>query len=508
MRKFKSELLRSIQKAVASPESENVPLDKSRREFLKNTGKIGLGLGLSVALPEFIHASAVKPRIVVVGAGIAGLNAAHYLKKAGLNAQIYEAGKQAGGRINTAIDYFGPGLTTEIGGEFVDSDHLEMLNLIGEFKLEVKDERKDPLYKGPFRESYFVGGHQFSMVQVIDEFKHYLPLIKKDLAGLGNLTTPRAKQLDQLSIAQYFDQIGLKGWLHTLFKSAYCSEYGTEIEVQSSLNFITWIGTDGSKEFNMFGKSDEIISIRGGNSMVTKSLAGSLRDQIHYEYMLTAVKSKGKGYVLSFGNGKEVGADYVILAVPFTTLRKVQIDIDGMTSQKKDAINLLGYGSNSKFIMGFDAPVWRDRYKATGYLFNDVIQNGWDSSRLQQTKGATFTCFAGGNAGKEIAARGKDSEFLLKKYQPALESIYPGANAAYNRHTMVADWPNQPFALGSYACYHVGQWTSINGNEGTPIKNVFFAGEHCSGDWQGFMNGGAQTGKDAAKMVVGRLKSK
>jgi monoamine oxidase len=291
-----------------------------------------------------------------------------------------------------------------------------------------------------------------------------------------------------------------------LFKNAYCSEYGTETDVQSSLNFISLIGTDGSKDFSMFGESDELISIKGGNHMVIKALADHVRDQINYEYMLTAIKSKGQGYVLSFANGKEVQADYVVLTIPFSTLRRVQLDIEGMTKTKRDAINLLGYGSNSKFIMGFDSHIWRDKHRATGYLFSDVIQNGWDSTRLQEVKGATYTCFFGGDVGKEIASKSKDTEYLLKKYLPAVDGFYPGVKAAYNHRNMVADWPNHPLIQGSYACYNVGQYTTIRGNEITPVKNVFFAGEHCGGGSQGFMNGGAQSGKDATQHLLRRLK--
>ena len=40
-----------------------------------------------------------------------------------------------------------------------------------------------------------------------------------------------------------------------------------------------------------------------------------------------------------------------------------------------------------------------------------------------------------------------------------------------------------------------------------PVGNLFFAGEHCSYDFQGYMNGGAQSGADAAKAVMATLSS-
>ncbi len=69
-------------------------------------------------------------------------------------------------------------------------------------------------------------------------------------------------------------------------------------------------------------------------------------------------------------------------------------------------------------------------------------------------------------------------------------------------------WPEHPFTRGSYACYKVGQYTTIRGAEIKPVGNLFFAGEHCSSYYQGFMNGAAETGRMAANEVVKAAKAK
>ena len=53
-------------------------------------------------------------------------------------------------------------------------------------------------------------------------------------------------------------------------------------------------------------------------------------------------------------------------------------------------------------------------------------------------------------------------------------------------------WPSHPWTRGSYACYQVGQWTTIGGAEGERVGNLHFAGEHCSLRAQGFMEGGCE----------------
>ena len=66
-----------------------------------------------------------------------------------------------------------------------------------------------------------------------------------------------------------------------------------------------------------------------------------------------------------------------------------------------------------------------------------------------------------------------------------------------------AYWPSNPFVRASYAAYRPGQWTGIRGAEGQTVGNLYFAGEHTSLDWQGYMNGGAESGRLAAEALIG-----
>jgi monoamine oxidase len=82
--------------------------------------------------------------------------------------------------------------------------------------------------------------------------------------------------------------------------------------------------------------------------------------------------------------------------------------------------------------------------------------------------------------------------------------MFPGSHAARNGNSGAFHWPANPWSLGSYACYKVGQWTTLAGEEGKAVGNLFFAGEHCSRDFQGYMNGGAETGRRAAEAILAK----
>jgi monoamine oxidase len=84
---------------------------------------------------------------------------------------------------------------------------------------------------------------------------------------------------------------------------------------------------------------------------------------------------------------------------------------------------------------------------------------------------------------------------------PDLERIFPGARAAATGRVARWHWPSDPFVRGSYACWKVGQYTSIAGAEFEPVGRLLFAGEHTSLEHQGYMNGAAETGRRAAQIV-------
>jgi monoamine oxidase len=91
-----------------------------------------------------------------------------------------------------------------------------------------------------------------------------------------------------------------------------------------------------------------------------------------------------------------------------------------------------------------------------------------------------------------------------------LDVVFPGAKAAatklpgnkYRAH--LEHWPSNPNSLGSYTCYLPGQFTSIAGNEGKSVDNLYFAGEHTNSfyEWQGFMEGACLSGIDAADAIL------
>ncbi|QHT72110.1 NAD(P)-binding protein [Rhodocytophaga rosea] len=542
MRHARTPLLRSLQQAFkmafAATSSQTAPVDEliemtsesryNRRKFLGHLGQAGLVLGagglLSACAKEEIIPQIEKatpganarrggPVIAIVGAGIAGLNCAYKLKKAGYTATIYEASKRVGGRMFTQKNLMGTGLTTELGGEFIDSGHKEMLKLTKEFGFSLIDTFA-PSEQALIKDAYFFNGQHYTLKQVIDAFAPYAAKIASDIDALPSVITynnpEKAVFYDQMSISDYFNYIGMSGWIRSLLEVAYLTEYGLEVHEQSCINFLWLFSPDTSKgSFDIFGDSDERYKIIGGNQQVTDALYKQVQNQVVLENKLVAIHPNGKGYKLAFektnGSITEVLCDIAVLTLPFTLLRNVAITVP-LPSWKTNAIQNLGYGTNAKLLLGFNTKPWRTN-GYTGYLFSKgPVQSGWDNTQLQAGNKGGYTVYLGGIAGVKVGQGTAQSQ--VSNFLPALQAIWPGMSSSFNGIAERMHWPTHPFTKASYACYKPGQYTTIAGAERKSVGNLFFAGEHCSINYQGYMNGAAETGKQAAEEILSSLTGK
>lgn len=500
-----------------------------RRRFLGDVTKAGVALsaagllnGCRKAADFFEEAppalqsppnafKASQPSIAILGAGMAGLNCAYQLKKAGYTAAVYEGSNRTGGRIWSEKGVMAPNLVTELGGEFIDTGHKDMLKLCREFNLPLLDTFA-PSEAALLRDSFYIDGRFYSEAEVLTAFEPYQKRIAADIRSLPAVmtyeqTNPTFLYFDNLSISAYFDSIGLQGFLRKGMEVAYVTEYGLEAYEQSSINFLFLFSANTAQGFQIFGSSDERYKVAGGNAQVTAALYNAVANAVQTGHRLLRIRQTAQGYELTFDrNGTTVSAtaDMVVCTLPFSTLRDVDLQV-ALPQWKRAAIQNLGYGTNSKLFLGFSSRVWRS-YGHSAYIFSNAdIQTGWDNSQLQTGTAAGFTVYGGGIKGVQLGAGTPQTQ--APKFVAQLNAMWPGCAAAYTGVAQRMHWPAYPWSKGSYACYKTGQYSTVRGAEIRPVDNLFFAGEHCSENFQGYMNGAAETGRMAAESVVKAAKA-
>jgi monoamine oxidase len=484
----------------------------TRRDVIRG-GAVAAGAAVAGSLPISLARGATTQRVVVVGAGLAGLSATYKLQQAGIVADVFEASNRAGGRCWTRRNGFEDGQITERGGEFIDTGHTDLKRLARSLGLSLVDvHRAEKPGTVPL---YYFDGAPYTNAQATSDYRAVRAQLEQDAAAAGYPTThdsytPRGFELDHTSVYQYIEQVipgGHGSRFGQLLDVAYNIEYGAETGQQSSLNLLYLLGLSSSPDFAIFGDSDERFKIDGGNDLLVDRLVDKVGSQIAYGSELTAIDRRvNGGYNLTFDQGmttRTVKADRVVMAIPFSILRSsVDYSQAEFRPLKKVAIRELGMGANAKLAVQFENRYWRgqgnngDTYSDTGY------QNTWEVTRGQTGGSGILLDYTGGDAARALTG---DADVLARRFCRQLEPVLPGAVARYNGHAKLDYWPGYPWTKGAYSYWRVGQYTKFSGIEGKREDECHFCGEHTSQDFQGYMNGAVQTGQRAADEVVAAL---
>jgi monoamine oxidase len=484
----------------------------TRRDALRRAGVAAGGLAAASATRWVPLANAATgPSIAVVGAGLAGLTATYRLKQAGFTAKLYEARTDRVGGRCWSDTFPGSNLIYEHGGELIDQGHTELRQLSQELGLnEVNLLASEDNGTEPFQ---LFDGQFYSFTDATNDLKGIWQQIHSDTSAAGyptlwNSNTQRGRELDAMSITDWINAYvpgGMASKLGQLLDVAYNIEYGAECTQQSSLNMLYLLGFAGQGQLRIFGQSNEKYHTVGGNDQIPERLAAALPGQLNMGYELTAVARNSDGsWTLSFGNGKTARADRVVIAIPFSILRSVDLSKAQFEPRKLQAINQLGMGTNTKMHVGFKARFWRglgctgETYADTGY------QNTWEVSRGQAGPTGILVDYTGGNIGASFGSGTPSSR--AKQFLGQIEPLLPGATANWNGNATIDFWTGYKWTKGSYSYWKVGQYTAFAGIEGAEQNGCHFAGEHTSIDFQGYLQGGVQTGERAASEIIAAYK--
>ncbi|MEN9835454.1 MAG: hypothetical protein RL011_1647 [Pseudomonadota bacterium] len=459
-------------------------------------------------------------RVVIVGGGVAGLTAAYRLRQVGLKTSIYEGSDRLGGRVWTQDKFNSEGMFCERGGELIDSVHSDLIALSEELGLEIQEVIDDPKLT---RDMFLFGGKVRSDKEIIAAFEPLAKAIIRDIQILRLSDSavvptyssrisqnPKVQRLDRTSIAQYLAGVDADKWLKDLIDCTYMGMCGADTDRQSAINLLTLINPSTEDGFQVYGSSDESKRIKGGNEQLTRALSAAIKDAVptNLGHRLVALRDHGTHMKLVFdqGGGRtvEVSADRVIMTVPFSTLRLVEMKGVELSPVKKAAISDWGYGTNSKLMLGFKSRPWRTgERKSTGSVYTDFASECfWDSACAQPGKSGIMVNYLSGKRGAE------QKDHQDKTALADLDAIYLGAAKEFDGNKVYQHWNSHPFALGSYSCPKPGHYTTIYGSAGEPelTGRLLFAGEHCSTEYASYINGAVDSANKAVKLLVSNVK--
>jgi monoamine oxidase len=488
----------------------------SRRQVLAGAAALGAGLVLDRgALARGMGrrqggsgAGDGGPRIAIVGAGLAGLTCALRLHQRGLASTVYEAhGERVGGRCWTARG-FAAGQTAEHGGEFIDSRHDRIRALCAELELRLDDVRAVRRRSPEAHPRIYLDGRVRRFAAVYRDEGLLIARADADARRAGAYGWRRpsraARELDEMTAAQWLDR-ALPGPSHRLLRLAtdqyVAEEYGLDPDRLSAIAMLTAFGSASIP-------SDERFHVHGGNDQMPWGIAERLpAGTVRLGHPLAAVRRRGSGYALAFaGRRREVGADVVVLCLPFTALRRVDLSGSGLGRRKRRCIAELGMGTNAKVLIQFRRHL-RSYDDFDGEFYDERIDT-WDSSLGERGAPGLLTVYSGGRTGAGYAVSAPHAPApprIVTATIARVERAVAGIATGYDGQAWLDHWTSDPWTHGSYAAYLPGQFTRFWGFAGVPEAGVHFGGEHTATAAQGFLEGAVRSGERCAAEVAARF---
>ncbi|MEM7360498.1 MAG: NAD(P)/FAD-dependent oxidoreductase [Pseudomonadota bacterium] len=423
-------------------------------------------------------------RVIVVGAGVAGLKAARVLDREGFDVTVLEARDRIGGRVHSYVDP-ATGTILDLGASWIVGKRDSRLFALAE---RIGVNTSDP--------TDFDNGSNWDADGVADritlaEEEAFLQIVNREARRAFN--NRRTGSLEDAVEVKYqegaFDDIvdnrrEFDYLMHTYFEL----EYAGALDVLSAQ--APWEGED----------------LRGGDVIVPDGfvqLADHLANNldIRFNKVVNKIRYGGSTVRVFTTNGQRYTADRVVVTVPIGVLKAGDIEfIPDLPQNKRRAINRFGSGTLNKTWMFFPHAFWNTSEEIIGYV---NPQSGRYSEYYyfdEVGDGRVLVSFNGGSFGDSMEA--KSDAQITNETMAALRNIY-GAGIPDPTHIVQTRWGSDPFSKGAYS--HMGVRSQANHRENLrqPVNNkLFFAGEATSSSYPATVEGAFRTGRQAAQEII------
>jgi monoamine oxidase len=506
----------------------------TRRQALERAGIAVAATTLPVAFTSTAtRRSAQDMRVVIVGGGMAGLGCALRLHQHGVASSVYEYNAdRAGGRVFTLRGFFDEGQYAEQHGEFISSEHTATRALAGAYGLHLDNVDRYPPHTHPNAYRLRFGGKFWTQAELNREWHTWGWQLFYHAANhaapwptLHNSYTKQGWVWDRMSADEWIEEYipgGLDSDFGKLCVAIVLDEFGGPMEETSALNLVYLLGSYDSAKNSLQPKgspelsgTDEKWHIRGGNDqLVSETIARLPAGAVQLGERLEAVRRTSGGYTCTFasagGGSHDVTADHVVLALPFTKLRDVELHGIDLPAPQWQAIREEPLGMNSKIQLQCSSRVWYADGWTSNLYTDGIVQGGWETTLDQPGAAGILIALPGGYGGFDIGSRyglknyyGPAPQAMVDDYLEDFDISFPGVNAAYNGKAYYAWSSGDPHIGGAYSYLKPGQFTGFNGIQGRQSGNVHFAGEHTSVNFEGFIEGALRSGYRCAKEIIG-----
>lgn len=434
-------------------------------------------------------------KVLVAGAGLAGLAAAQALEQRNADVTVVEARDRVGGRVWTIRDGFKHRQHAEAGADLIEGEQDGTLGLARSLGLHpVRILRNGFGYYGPDRRGRL---RMQRLESAMGEMMTPLgPLMRDYRLAEERWDSAIARGLARQSVAEWLERTDAPAWVRARMRGLrglFLAD-PEELSLLSLVDFFQTVGEPGV---------GEMYRIKEGNDRLATELAKRLRRRPLLRTVFRGARHRTGAVDVSLESASGVATrrvDYLLVTMPPAILRDVTFDPE-LPEPQREAFGRLRGGAATRLLVQVSSRFWRQAGRPQAFGTDQATGAVWDGNEQQKGPAGVLSFLAGGNASRELQDIVRDE---------GLTNVMRRVDWLRNRRakpprvlaSRAVVWENDPWSRGGYAVFDTGFDPILRDWLARPSSRIVFAGEHTSHRWQGYINGAIESGRRAAAEVA------
>ncbi|MGI0479248.1 flavin monoamine oxidase family protein [Geminocystis sp. CENA526] len=451
----------------------------NRRFFLCLTSLIATYTFSSKNLANNINKA--KGKIIIIGAGIAGLTAGKTLQNQGFEVILLEARNRIGGRLWTSKKW--DNASVDMGASWIHGKQGNPITkLANSINAQVFPTKSEKAIIYDLNGKIITEDKEEKLDKLAQKIEQIIIKIQNKYNDDISLQKALEKELNwqQLSNSD-------KDYFNFLFN------YNIELEYAADISQLSAFYFDDGKAFD----GDDLLFPKG-YTVISDYLAKGLNIRLNHKVVSIESNNQGVNVITNQGNFQ---GDKVIVTLPLGVLQKNIVKFSPPLPEKKlGAINQLGMGVLNKLYLLFPKPFWQKNYHWIGKISDKKGQwSGWVNLESALKK-PILLGFNAGKFGKEIESW--SDEKIVADAMKNLRQIY-GNSIPQPIDYQLTRWSQDAFSFGSYSYYAINSTPNHRQELAKPInQQVFFAGEATSVDYPATVHGAYLSGLRVSQEII------